>query len=50
MRPHNGWWKTTSTPRRWIEAIRAQDPRQAEAADVESQVQKLEPQPVQAAA
>ncbi|KCB25979.1 hypothetical protein [Bordetella hinzii] len=23
MRPHNGWWKNTSTPRRWLDAMRA---------------------------
>lgn len=22
MRPHNGWWKNTSTPRRWLDAMR----------------------------
>ncbi|WP_251864370.1 hypothetical protein [Achromobacter sp. Marseille-Q4962] len=21
MRPHNGWWRASSTPRRWIDLI-----------------------------
>ena len=21
MRPHNGWWKGTSAPRRWIDLV-----------------------------
>lgn len=21
MRPHNGWWKGSSTPRRWIDLV-----------------------------
>ncbi|MEJ2894473.1 hypothetical protein [Bordetella avium] len=33
MRPHNGWWKNTSTPRRWLDAMRTrQQPSQGSAA------------------
>jgi len=21
MRPHNGWWRASSTPRRWIDLV-----------------------------
>ncbi|MFQ1064746.1 Uncharacterised protein [Bordetella trematum] len=27
MRPHNGWWKTTTTPRRWLDTMRVATPQ-----------------------
>ncbi|WP_167383664.1 hypothetical protein [Bordetella genomosp. 12] len=46
MRPHNGWWKNTSTPRRWLDAMRdaARQPSSQEAAV------SMPVKPVQAAA
>jgi len=48
MRPHNGWWKTSSTPRRWLDAVRAQDPGQADEAVTQVPVPAIKPQPAQA--
>ena len=30
MRPHNGWWRSTSEPRRWIDQVQ-EAPRWADA-------------------
>ena len=29
MRPHNGWWRASSTPRRWIDLVQ-ESPRWAD--------------------
>ncbi len=26
MRPHNGWWKGSSAPRRWIDLVQEDSP------------------------
>jgi len=30
MRPHNGWWRASSAPRRWIDLVQ-ESPRWADA-------------------
>ncbi|CAB3934461.1 hypothetical protein [Achromobacter insolitus] len=27
MRPHNGWWRSSSEPRRWIDLVQEAAPR-----------------------
>ncbi|WP_164872499.1 hypothetical protein [Bordetella bronchiseptica] len=31
-RPHNGWWKASSAPRRWLDAMRSDKPAEGQTA------------------
>lgn len=43
MRPHNGWWKNTNTPRRWLDSMRAATPQPAPQEQASSAPVKAEP-------
>ncbi|CAB3819237.1 hypothetical protein [Achromobacter anxifer] len=51
MRPHNGWWRSTSEPRRWIDLVQ-ESSRWADgkAKQVVQQPAALAAKPVQAPA
>jgi len=51
MRPHNGWWRASSAPRRWIDLVQ-ESPRWADdkAKPVAQQPASVVAKPVQAPA
>ena len=51
MRPHNGWWRASSAPRRWIDLVQ-ESPRWPDdkAKPVSQQPASLAVKPVQAPA